>query len=164
MDASNIKVPVDSLDTRLWGRNTWEFLEMIVLTYPETDPPQEKRDAVFNLLESLGQLLPCETCRDHYKKFCETLSWATVLSGRSYLFQFYFDLRKDVATRSGEQFGKLSKEEAWKRLLQRFHLYVPTKNDHMRSRMVPLLISKPTAIRERKKLVIPISSGCNCGK
>lgn len=156
--------PPESIDPKLWGRNTWEFLELIVLTYPQTDPSQEKRDAVYNLLESLGVLLPCENCRIHYKKFMDSVSMATVLSGRPYLFQFYFDLRKDVAKRSNEYFGKLSKEEAWKKILQKFHLYTPTKNDQLRSRMVPLLISKSTsAPRERKKLVLPLSSGCNCG-
>lgn len=165
MDLTNIAFQTENLDPKLWGRNTWEFLEMIVITYPENDPSQEKKDAVYNLLESLGELLPCERCRTHYKEFCNTVSWATVLSGRAYLYQFYYDLRKDVSTRSLELFGKLNKEEAWKRILQKFHLYIPTKNDNMRSRMVPLLISKPGVVpRQRKKIVVPLSSGCNCGK
>lgn len=163
----SVKIP-EQLDPKLWGRNAWEFLEMIVLTYPENNPTEEKRDAVYNLLESLGTLLPCDNCRKHYKDFFNSVSMATVLSGRAYLFQFYFDLRKDVAHRSGESFRSLTKDEAWKRILQKFHLYIPNKADNLRARMVPLLITNPGVAPRRppdkKKFVFSSSSGCNCGK
>lgn len=166
MEWTTTPIPVDNLDPKLWGRNTWEFLEMIVLTYPEKDPPQEKKDAVFQLLENLGKLLPCQTCREHYKVFFEAVMWEKVLAGRCFLFEFYYELRKDVAQRSQEEFGKATRDDAWKKILQKFHLYVPSKAESLRNRMRPVTISTlPNRPNERKKIpIVSLASGCNCGK
>jgi hypothetical protein len=161
MDLTHIPVGFTNLDPKLWGRPIWETMEMILITYPEKDPPQEKRDAVYQFLESLSILLPCESCRDHYKIFLDRVLWNTVLSGRQYLFEFYFELRKDVATRSNEEFSTISKEECWKRILRRFHLYIPDKNEKMRTRMIP--VSSILTGTTRKHIPVSISSNCNCG-
>lgn len=114
---------IDKLDPKLWGQNTWEFLEMIVATYPLQNPNLEHRDAVINIFESLQQLLPCPDCRNHYIDFIKRHPIGNAVSSRTNLLNFYFNLRRDVATKNRQSFRFQTTRDMWNHITSRFNLW-----------------------------------------
>lgn len=50
-----------------WGRHGWAYLWAIALNFPEK-ATQEQRGALRRFLGAMGELLPCQKCRDHYQE------------------------------------------------------------------------------------------------
>lgn len=60
---------IDSIDTKYWGKHTWIFLNSIALTYNVNN-----KDEYVKFLNQLQYVLPCNKCRDHFKKNLLTLT------------------------------------------------------------------------------------------
>jgi len=145
-----------SLPPALWGRNTWEFIEMLIISYPISNPPFGKRDAVLNFFENLGELLPCTECASHYKTFIQTESLEDHVQGRSNLFEFYYRLRSNIA--GNTQSSIPSREEVWRNMLTRYHLHPSIKRTPVRAQYQPTPqdLTALSAVKARRR-------GCNCG-
>lgn len=165
-----------SVSPALWGRNTWEFLEMIVATYPRENPDIPKRDAVLNVFEGLGEILPCPECAGHYKAFISKENLVDAISDRKKLFDFYYRLRIDTASRTGERFSS-SKEQLWRTVMNRYGLIPsPVKSQRIRTpfatgqpvvqntRHTSNLHQSPPPDTSRTKIFSEYRRGCNCGK
>lgn len=50
-----------------WGPHVWYTIDVFAKGYGE-EPTPELRVAAKNFFESLGELLPCEKCRGHYRE------------------------------------------------------------------------------------------------
>lgn len=153
-----------SLAPELWGRSYWEFLDAIVATFPKDNPSVEHRNAVYEMMRSLRILLPCPVCRKHYADFLQKNDLDRALFSRKSLVEFYFLLKKDVATRTNKNFLFRKPDEMWSSLARRLRL---TKMAPM-----PQTVSTPTApgkgrsfrIPTRKVLAPPKPKGCGCNK
>ena len=143
----------ETLSPAIWGKKAWEFIEMLIISYPLSNPSLEKRDAVMIFFENLGDLLPCRECSSHYKLFIQRESIQDALQGRNALFEFYYRLRLDVASRSGERIS--SREDLWKAILMRFHLYPVAVQTRPR---------QPAATNQLMKNLQTRRRGCNCGR
>jgi hypothetical protein len=91
-----------------WGPKTWFFLESAAIGYP-TNPTEEEKTSMKNLLLSLKDLLPCLTCRLNYASYLdETIKGNNldymdkVVSDRETLLTFIVDLHNDVRVRNGQ--------------------------------------------------------------
>ena len=51
-----------------WGPRTWDFLNVIAFKFPDNSS-QEDRENYMNFFDSLANVLPCGTCREHYKEW-----------------------------------------------------------------------------------------------
>lgn len=62
----------------LWGSAQWFILHLVSFNYPENPTPEDKQN-MYAYLTSLGDILPCPECKEHYKE--------NVLSNNSSLLQ-----------------------------------------------------------------------------
>ena len=54
-------------DPMLWGPAGWKFLHFITFAYPTRPSRQHRRD-YSTFLSSVGNVLPCRSCRQHYQR------------------------------------------------------------------------------------------------
>ena len=111
---------ISSLNPRYWGKPTWEFLDMIVATYPLENPTEDRKNAVFELMDSLLILLPCPKCRLHYKEFRKHHSLTDALQSRATFIEFYYQFQKDVADNGNHHLPFHNSHDMWKQILSRF--------------------------------------------
>lgn len=55
------------MDPKIWGPHAWIFLHSITFNYP-INPTKDEINKHYNFFNSLEFVLPCETCRIHYKQ------------------------------------------------------------------------------------------------
>lgn len=55
------------MNQNIWGKCTWVLIHSIAVNYPEHPSPSEKEKTI-NFFTSLGDVLPCQYCRQHYKE------------------------------------------------------------------------------------------------
>mmetsp|Transcript_16002 Transcript_16002/g.45266 ORF Transcript_16002/g.45266 Transcript_16002/m.45266 type:complete len:200 (+) Transcript_16002:178-777(+) len=85
-----------------FGPSTWKALHAISFTYaanPSSPTPAE-RQAMSNLLGSLGHLLPCPACREHYRAYMSR--HPPDVSSRDAVSRWLYELHADVNRRRGE--------------------------------------------------------------
>ena len=159
-----------SIAPEVWGRSFWEFLDAIVAVYPREKPSAEHRAAAQNLFQSLQHLLPCPTCRRHYQEFVRT--HPLDLSSRRSLLDFYFNLKRDIAIRTGKPFPFGSSEDLWQNITRRLRLVrnMPTLAPMART---PFTQKAAAARTGRPPFRVPVRAnatvasvkkGCGCGK
>ena len=89
-----------------WGHQIWQTIYFITSTYP-ANPKKSEIEGISMFFKSLETLLPCETCKESYKKFhgqfCNNEKYMENFSSRDKLINFVFNLRNLVN-------GKLSHE------------------------------------------------------
>ena len=85
-----------NFDPQIWGPNAWFFLESIAMGY-STDPTYEEKKAAENFFLSLEYMIPCEKCRNNYKKHLKLYPLnEDVLSSRDNLFMWIVDIHNSV--------------------------------------------------------------------
>lgn len=83
----------------LWGPEQWKLLHMIASSYPE-NPTQKDKQNYYEYMVTLGNVLPCETCRYHYKKTLTEMNFnLAVFDSQETFFRFVFDLHNEVNRR-----------------------------------------------------------------
>lgn len=55
------------MEPAVWGSGAWLFLHSITLNYPDKPTIQEKK-IYADFFNSLPNILPCEVCRENFKK------------------------------------------------------------------------------------------------
>ena len=87
-----------------WGPKAWFFLDSIAMAYP-VQPTNEEKNSAKNLILSLSDLLPCETCRINYKAYLTDIVQGNylddVVKNRDTLFNFFMNVHNDVRTKNG---------------------------------------------------------------
>jgi hypothetical protein len=56
------------LDSDIWGKHGWFFIDSIVLSYPQNPTPNEKLHYQY-LFYSFPIVLPCAKCRTHFNQY-----------------------------------------------------------------------------------------------
>ena len=156
---------IDKVNPSLWGKNAWEFLDVLILTYPVENPQTEKRDSLQNLFESLGDLLPCPDCRNHFKNFLKKNSLLNALGSRNNLLDFYYRLRYDIAQKTNKRLPFRNKDELWVQILMKYKIYIPPKQQlkpFLNNRITPIRPSN-TELLKRVRTLHNSSLSCNCG-
>ena len=56
-----------NFNPEIWGPKGWFFLDTIFLSYPN-NPTDIQKEHFANFIYSIGNILPCLKCRNHYKE------------------------------------------------------------------------------------------------
>lgn len=87
-----------------WGPKAWFFLDSIAMAYP-VQPTEEEKKSAKNMILSLSDLLPCETCRINYKEYLRDIVEGNyldeVVKNRDNIFNFFMNVHNDVRVRNG---------------------------------------------------------------
>lgn len=91
---------VTDYDPQLWGPAGWKFLHFITFSYP-IQPKQRHITEYGHFFKSLGNVLPCKSCRNHYRSHlekAETDSYGnyTFLKDRRSLSSWLVDVHNSV--------------------------------------------------------------------
>lgn len=101
-----------NLLTSCWGPVGWAFLHSVTFGYPE-NPTDAERDAYGKYFRSLGAILPCDTCRNNYKKNLEELPIERYLGSRRELTYWGYMLHEKVNNELGKK-DKITYDEVVK--------------------------------------------------
>jgi Erv1 / Alr family/Mimivirus sulfhydryl oxidase R596-like, C-terminal domain len=96
----------EGLYTTIWGPAQWQSLHNITFNYPY-EPTSEDKNHYYNYFFSLGNVLPCCTCRNHYNYHIrngETKLTHDHLENRDTLTLWLYNLHKAVCERLGFQY------------------------------------------------------------
>jgi hypothetical protein len=62
---------IDNMNPEIWGKSFWKVIHLIGYNYSD-NPSDEDKKNVNDFFDLIGQLLPCEKCRLHYKNHMMT--------------------------------------------------------------------------------------------
>ena len=79
----------------VWGEDTWNFIHTVALTYPPNPTPAIK-EQYKQFFESLGKVLPCDSCSIHYAQHLQKSPIEEHLINSDTLFTWTVDLRNMV--------------------------------------------------------------------
>lgn len=93
---------INNIDPHLWGESFWGTIYYITFSYPDVPSNDNKQNAKYFFVV-LTQLLPCETCRHHYRQNLEKNPLTDdVLSSKQKLLKWVVDLQNEVNSRLGK--------------------------------------------------------------
>ena len=99
----------NNLQPDVWGPSGWKFMHYVALGYPE-HPTETDKTNYKNFYQSLGHILPCQGCANHYKETVETHPIEGNLRTRDDLLRWTFEIHNKVNSRLDKP--ELSYEEA----------------------------------------------------
>ena len=96
-DASKYE-SADGFSTVIWGPAVWHFLHTMSFNFP-VNPTEEDKTAYMNFMTSLGHVLPCRVCRDHYRENLRAAEFSRECFKHRHRFsQFVYKLHNIVNT------------------------------------------------------------------
>jgi hypothetical protein len=97
------------LSPEVWGRAGWRLIHAIALTYP-VKPTEKEKEIYATFLHSLGDVLPCPFCGEHFKQNMKNNP--PNLDSREYFFKWTVDMHNFVNVSNNKP--KVSYEKALK--------------------------------------------------
>lgn len=91
------------MDTRVWGKHAWIFIDSILLNIEEPISETEMNNIsqFFNLLQ---HILPCPGCRKHYKEYIEKNPLdGEILSSKDKIIDWRIKLQNTINKRLGKK-------------------------------------------------------------
>lgn len=84
----------------MWGRAGWTFIHACSFGYPD-EPDAATREAAFLFTKSIASLVPCPTCRQHYKDLVKGIKDHNdrIFSSRDNFSRFFVDVHNSVNRR-----------------------------------------------------------------
>ena len=83
------------MEPEVWGPHAWQFLHSITLSYPD-NPTLEDKNNHAQFFNSIQNILPCQSCRDHYTQNLQALPIEQHLDNKESLFRWSVDLHNRV--------------------------------------------------------------------
>ena len=91
-----------NINPLLWGPHLWKFMHYLTLSYPD-NPSEEEKQKYKNFFMMIGEYLPCEKCRVHYKEHKKSFPLTDeILDTRTGLIKWLFDLHNIVNQSTGK--------------------------------------------------------------
>ena len=84
----------------------WRFLHASSFAFPE-DPDATRQKQMFEFLISVGRVLPCKTCRDHYNDYIRENLTDRVVMSKGTLIEWIVELHNSVNRRTGKREWKV---------------------------------------------------------
>jgi len=120
------------MEPNIWGPAGWTFLHSITFQYPE-DPTDIDKRKYYTFFNSLKNVIPCPTCREHYETNFEKIQIR--LNNRQELIEWLIDIHNEVNSSSGK------KEYSYDEVYQLYNnMYGVTTGDSSYGYLVILLI------------------------
>jgi hypothetical protein len=96
-DTSKYESP-DGFSTVIWGPSVWHFLHTMSFNFP-VHPTEDDKTAYMNFMISLGHVLPCRICREHYRDNLRVAEFSRgCFTNRHTLSRFVYKLHNIVNT------------------------------------------------------------------
>jgi len=171
-----------SISPTYWGAELWKVLFSIGSTFPQTAPTSNQQNAVISFFNSLRELLPCESCREHYQAFIQTNPIAVATQSQAALLDWIHKLNTEISNGLGKPVRPLAQ------ILKEIEPYtetpkvLPPPEAPKELPVAPAVIAPPTAIKtapaQLSKIAtlplrnlpksdnargLPRKGGCNCG-
>lgn len=103
-----------NIEPDIWGNKLWNTLHIITYVYPE-NPTEEDKNRMKTLFDILGGLLPCDKCKNNYKKHILKYPLTeNILNDRIKLIKWLIDIHNEVNTILNKKI--LSYDEAIKKI------------------------------------------------
>jgi len=93
-------------DPMLWGKHVWKTMEIFACTLN-----YENKHHIFDFLEKLQYLLPCPTCRGHYKEYFQKKSPHRHMKSPIDLLRWIHELQGEIRRRQQREDKNLSFED-----------------------------------------------------
>lgn len=84
-----------------WGPSMWRSLHWVASQYPLA-PTKEDEESYRGFFRNLGDVLPCQSCKHHYKKMLRNNDITPYLESRELLSWYVWDLHNKVNRRIGK--------------------------------------------------------------
>ena len=101
----NIKSKDGGLAPCSWGSAAWHFLHSISLAYPEkvgfTPNDQIIKNNYYQFFNLLGDVLPCQECKKHYRENFNSNNLMNSLSSRKDFAKWVYDMHNMVNKQTG---------------------------------------------------------------
>jgi len=85
------------MEPKNWGKFGWGFIHNVALGYPNNDISYMEKEQYRIFFTVIGDVLPCEDCRKHYKEMIKDNP--PVLVDRNSIFKWTVDIHNKVNTR-----------------------------------------------------------------
>ena len=79
----------------IWGPPAWDFLHTITFNYP-TRPTQNDMEHAILFFKSLGNMLPCVVCQEHYKQNLEKYPIELAVISRERMINWLVNIHNQV--------------------------------------------------------------------
>ena len=89
------------MEPSVWGPPCWFFLHTISFYYPEK-PSFKDKNNYYNFFINLENIIPCEICRNHYKKNLKEFPITPYLDSKKSLIQWVVNLHNLVNKDNGK--------------------------------------------------------------
>jgi len=91
-----------NLGVGTWSESYWTVMESIVI---RCDEPMEERwkESVKSVFEIMGEIIPCEKCREHYKKYMRECPIQDYVISQVKLYYWLYNLRRSMGFRYDEK-------------------------------------------------------------
>lgn len=83
------------MDSKIWGPHAWFFLHSITFYYPDHPNPRDKK-TFYNFFQTVGDILPCTICKNHYKENLIKYPIENHLDSRDSLVNWLIDIHNSV--------------------------------------------------------------------
>lgn len=91
-----------NLPTNLWGEKAWVYLHSVALGYP-INPTQRDKQDYKSFFYHMGLTLPCEKCRNHFRKHWNKKKIDPYLESPEKIFEWTVILRNEVNKSKGNK-------------------------------------------------------------
>ena len=90
------------MDPEVWGPHGWQFLHSITLAYPD-NPTLEDKNNHAQFFNGIQNILPCQSCRDHYTQNLQALPVEQHLENKESLFRWLVDIHNRVNVKNNKR-------------------------------------------------------------
>lgn len=91
------------MEPEVWGPPAWTFLHSVTLNYPE-NPTIKDKENYNNFFNLLGEILPCDKCKRHYKENIKEMP--IKLESREEITEWLFNIHNKVNESNGKSLYK----------------------------------------------------------
>lgn len=80
-----------------WGPTYWEFIHAYTIMYPN-EPKREDKEHAAQLMKSIGEVIPCSSCKEHFKEKIKNVDYTS----RDSLFSSLVSIHNSVNRKLGK--------------------------------------------------------------
>jgi len=89
-----------NFNPKIWGPGSWDLVHLVAMSYPP-NPSTQDRQNYRSFFLSLGDILPCEKCRQNYKAHCSRYNVDWYLNNNRDLLKWTVAIRNCVEVSLG---------------------------------------------------------------
>ena len=104
------------MEPEIWGPTFWKTIYFIVFTHDTKNP--QVREMVELFFFSLGALLPCADCQEHYQQYFQKNPIKKAVKDKQNLLKWVYHLQCDILKRKHGKNYSLLDFETWKKNAQ----------------------------------------------